>query len=712
MQRGRIEEGRALRSAFLSGRHARGANHGVDVTGATRTENVSSCVGTRGNNPIQDNSAEKMMDHMIWSAYLYALNLVTIVTAIVILVSTLDDLTLDACYWSFEIGRILRREKSQTIDIGMLRTLEERHLALMVPAWKEYDVIAKMIENTLATLEYERYVIFVGTYHNDAETTAEVERMVRRYPGRVTRATVMNDGPTCKADCLNWIVEAILRYEAVHHIQFAGVVMHDCEDVIHPVELKYLNHAVAESDLVQLPVLSLPRKWNEFVAGCYLDDFSETHQKDVPVRARLTGIVPGAGVASCYSRRSIEAAMKERNGCPFNTSSLTEDYDFSFRLRDLGMKETFARFPLSDIARDTGRERAGSSVVNRNLLATREYFPKTFRTAYRQRARWILGIAFQGWEQLGWKGNLLTRYMFFHDRKGIVTSLFSVIAYGVLLNFLLLAALQKAGHAIPAGATALAAGSWVAPLLWVNTAMLFARAGQRYHFVSKLNGPVQGLLSIPRMFVNNLINFYAVCRAWRIYLGHLVSGKPIAWDKTSHTYLSNQELGKARLKIGEILVGWGVVTLEQLQASLEKQLICGKRLGELLIEGSALSTESLADAIAEQAELPRVCLGNVAVGHFADSLAFELQYAYRAVPFSTADDGTLNIAVGRPLTPDEQDVVRRGARTKVAYFIACDLEISAELARHSRFVELARVRDGDPAAQQGAPAKKPSGEQA
>ena len=327
----------------------------------------------------------------------------------------------------------------------------------MVPAWKEYDVIAKMIENTLATLEYERYVIFVGTYHNDAETTAEVERMVRRYPGRVTRATVMNDGPTCKADCLNWIVEAILRYESVHHIQFAGVVMHDCEDVIHPVELKYLNHAVADSDLVQLPVLSLPRKWNEFVAGCYLDDFSETHQKDVPVRARLTGIVPGAGVASCYSRRSIEAAMKERNGCPFNTCSLTEDYDFSFRLRDLGMTETFARFPLSDIARDTGGQRANGNVVNRNLLATREYFPKTFRTAYRQRARWILGIAFQGWEQLGWKGNLLTRYMFFHDRKGIVTSLFSVVAYAVLLNFLLLAALQHAGVALPAGASAIMA---------------------------------------------------------------------------------------------------------------------------------------------------------------------------------------------------------------------------------------------------------------
>ncbi|KVR35898.1 phage receptor protein [Burkholderia ubonensis] len=649
-----------------------------------------------------------MINNLLWTPYLYAINVISVVTAIVILVSTLDDLVLDACYWAFEIGRILRREKTPTVDVGMLRAMEERHLALMVPAWKEYDVIAKMVENTLTTMEYERYVIFVGTYHNDAETTAEVERMVRRYPGRVTRATVMNDGPTCKADCLNWIIAAILRYEEIHRVQFAGVVMHDCEDVIHPIELKYFNHAVADSDLIQLPVLSLPRKWNEFVAGCYMDDFSESHQKDVPSRARLTGVVPGAGVASCYSRRAIEAAMKERDGCPFNTSSLTEDYDFSFRLRDLGMKETFARFPLSDITNKAGATRTNGRAVSRNLLATREYFPKTFRTAYRQRARWILGIAFQGWEQLGWKGDFLTRYMFFHDRKGVVTSLFSVIAYGVLINFVSLAALQRFGYVVPVHASLVTLGEWITPLLSVNSTMLFARAWQRYHFVSRLNGPVQGLLSIPRMFVNNLINFYAVCRAWRIYIGHLVSGKPIAWDKTSHTYLSNAELGKTRSKIGEILVGWGVLTPEQLQASLETQLTCGKRLGDLLIESSAISAVSLADAIAEQADLPRVSLGNVAVGHFADSLAFELQYAYRAVPFSTADDGTLNIAVGRPLTQDERDVVRRSAKTNVAYFIACDAEITAELARHTRFVEFARGREGDG---QVFPAGKTAGEQ-
>jgi adsorption protein B len=115
-----------------------------------------------------------------------------------------------------------------------------------------------------------------------------------------------------------------------------------------------------------------------------------------------------------------------------------------------------------------------------------------------------------------------------------------------------------------------------------------------------------------------------------------------------------------------------VLSLEQLQACLDKQVTCGKRLGELLLDASMLSTESLADAIAEQADLPRVSLGNVAVGHFADSLAFELQYAYRAIPFSTADDGTLNIAVGRPAPPGRTGGrATRRAQRRVLHRVRC-----------------------------------------
>ena len=643
----------------------------------------------------------------IWSWYLDGLNVVAMATAIVIFVSTIDDLFLDAFYWALELKRLLRREQKANVDAQTLRALDERYLAIMVPAWKEYDVIAKMIDNTLATMEYERYIIFAGTYHNDAETTAEVERMVRRHPGRVVRATVLNDGPTCKADCLNWIIAAIRRYETAHHIQFAGVVMHDCEDVIHPIELKYFNYAIEDSDLVQLPVLSLPRKWNEFVAGTYMDDFSETHQKDIPSRQWLTGIVPGAGVALCYSRRAIEAVSVERDGKPFNTTTLTEDYDFSFRLRELGMKETFARFPLPDVVRDqVGRHRHRVASA-RNLLATREYFPSTLRTAYRQRTRWILGIAFQGWQQLGWQGSWRDRYMFFRDRKGMVTSIISIVAYAVLVNYLSVAGLRATGIASPGEEGAALVSGALAPLLMINSVMLALRLSERFYFVAKLNGALQGVLSLPRLFVNNLINFMAVCRAWRIFINHLITGKAIAWDKTSHTYLSNDQLGKARRKLGEILVEWGVVTMAQIEACLARQAECGKRLGELLLESEAISIESLADALAEQAELPRVSLANVVSGRFKAAFAPELQHAYRAVPFSTADDGTLNVAVGSPLTEDERQTVKRAAGCNVAYFVASDAEITAELARHARFSDAERAGGMAAYAQRVAQAAKP-----
>lgn len=313
------------------------------------------------------------MSHAVWEAYLALLNTMTVATALVILISTADDFFLDAFYWVRELW--LWRSASRlpaTISAQTLREREERYLAIMVPAWKEYDVIAKMVENTLATMEYTRYIIFAGAYRNDAETTTEVDRMVRRYPGRVVRATVAHDGPTCKADCLNTIVQTIVRYEAGHGIRFAGVIMHDCEDVIHPLELKYFNYFIGDQDLVQLPVLSLERKWYEWVAGTYMDDFSETHQKDLVAREALTGTVPGAGVALCYSRRAIEAVMKVRGDAPFNTGTLTEDYDFSFRLHEPGHARGVRA--LSDLReRGAGRrcERQAAHALARGAPARR-----------------------------------------------------------------------------------------------------------------------------------------------------------------------------------------------------------------------------------------------------------------------------------------------------------------------------------------------------
>ncbi|AXV78967.1 MULTISPECIES: glycosyl transferase family protein [Ralstonia solanacearum species complex] len=631
------------------------------------------------------------MSHAVWEAYLALLNTMTVATALVILISTADDFFLDAFYWVRELWlwHSEDRRLPATISAQTLREREERYLAIMVPAWKEYDVIAKMVENTLATMEYTRYIIFAGAYRNDAETTTEVDRMVRRYPGRVVRAAVTHDGPTCKADCLNTIIQTIVRYEAGHGIRFAGVIMHDCEDVIHPLELKYFNYFIGDQDLVQLPVLSLERKWYEWVAGTYMDDFSETHQKDLVAREALTGTVPGAGVALCYSRRAIEAVMKVRGDTPFNTGTLTEDYDFSFRLRELGMREAFVRFPICETTEPAtdasgklrtrwrlGRRRG----VRPQLLATREYFPSTFRTAYRQRARWILGIAFQGWLQMGWDGDLVARYFFFRDRKGVVTALFSIFAYVLSLNYLMLAWAWRAGWLHLDGAQFVVASSWMQSMLAVNAVLLFNRLAQRVYFVGRLNGPLQGMLCLPRLVINNFINFFSVCRAWKIFLIYCMTGKPIAWDKTQHTYLSNDALGRTRCRLGETLIRWEALTQPQLDQALAIQQQTGKRLGQILLQEGMVTPDTLADALAEQADLPRVSLTNVVLGALVDCLPRDLAVRHHVVPFSIGEDGSLNIAVSELPDGEVLEELARAAGRKVACFMACDHEMSAELA--------------------------------
>ena len=48
-----------------------------------------------------------------------------------------------------------------------------------------------------------------------------------------------------------------------------------------------------------------------------------------------------------------------------------------------------------------------------------------------------------------------------------------------------------------------------------------------------------GLMSVPRLIVANFVNFFAAVRATQIYLAHRISGAPLVWDKTSHSYPVN-----------------------------------------------------------------------------------------------------------------------------------------------------------------------------
>ena len=150
-----------------------------------------------------------------------------------------------------------------------LASADERPLAIMVPAWQETGVIGLMAETAASTLAYENYHIFVGTYPNDPETQADVDLVCARFPN-VHKVVCARPGPTSKADCLNNILDAILRFETLIRLEFAGFILHDAEDVVCAEELRLFNHLVARKDLIQIPVYPFERHWTRFTSLHYM----------------------------------------------------------------------------------------------------------------------------------------------------------------------------------------------------------------------------------------------------------------------------------------------------------------------------------------------------------------------------------------------------------------------------------------------------------
>lgn len=531
--------------------------------------------------------------------YYRGLEVVTAVVGVIILLSSMDDLFIDAWFWLRELRRSLTVKRRYTaLSAEELRAKPEQPLAIMVPAWLEYDVISSMLETMVSTLEYKDYMIFAGTYQNDQRTIDEVERMRRRYR-KLIRVEVPHDGPTCKADCLNWIVQAIFAQNAKQPVPFAGVILHDSEDVLHPLELKYYNYLLPRIDFIQLPVTSLERHWHELVAGTYMDEFAEWHTKDLVVRESLSKMVPSAGVGTCFSRRALEELAAETNNQPFNTDTLTEDYDIGARLAQRGMKQIFGKFEVEYVTRRRSWFGLGPERVStiRMPLGVREYFPNTFRTAYRQKARWTLGIGLQGWQQVGWTGSLANRYLLFRDRKGLVTSFIAILAYVLLANFFVFFLADKFGWWKVYYPSYFRPGGWLVILMWLNAVALLLRVVQRAYFVGRMYGWEHAVLSIPRMIVGNFINAMAAARAWRLFIAHLITGKRLAWDKTMHDFPSTDQLSQQRQRLGELLLSWQAIDQDTLARALEIQAREKKPLGQILTEQGWLDEGTLSEAI-------------------------------------------------------------------------------------------------------------------
>jgi adsorption protein B len=304
------------------------------------------------------------------------------------------------------------------------------------------------------------------------------------------------------------------RWEAAEGRAFLAVVLHDAEDVVHRDALRVIGMLAPRFALVQLPVLPLTtRGWNG-VAGHYCDEFAEAHGKSLLVREALGAAIPSAGVGCGFNRQALGRIAAARNDSPFDASSLTEDYELGLRLGDDGGRGILVRM----------RDARG------RLIATREYFPDTFEAAIRQKARWTVGIALAGWDRMGWSGPWRERWMRLRDRRAAIAAIVLAAAY---VGFLLSGFIQAANWM-----TDRTPSAWPVLLNWTLQAtgwLLAWRLAVRMMFVWRAYGFWQGVLSIPRTFVANMIAMMAAWRAVSIYVRHL-RGQALAWDKTAHRF--------------------------------------------------------------------------------------------------------------------------------------------------------------------------------
>jgi adsorption protein B len=504
---------------------------------------------------------------------------------ILFLISGLDDLFMDAVnYVRLIYRRLFLRKSIKPVTRDQLAAEPEKPIAIMIPAWNESAIIQRMLLNTAGALDYNNFHIFVGTYPNDEPTAHEAQKVREIFPNMEIIVTPA-EGPTNKADCLNWIYQGILRFEKQHGIHFEAFVMHDAEDIVHPLWLRFVNHLIPRIDFIQLPVFPLEGPWHHWVAGIYRDEFAENHTKDMRAREVLSDALPSAGVGTALSRKTIEWLARQHNNQIFDIRSLTEDYLLGILLSKMPGKKIFLQQWVQYNQKKPRRfGRGQKEVVVCQPVATREYFPNSFASAVRQKSRWILGIALQGWSA-GWTRSMGTNYFLYRDRKALITNLVVIPGYLVALYWL--------------GVTAY---NWMSPdtaipplvevhepyfkLAMVVLAMLTWRVANRVYATTRIYNAFEGLLAIPRLIVGNVVNFCATLMAIQRFISSKISGKTPEWGKTEHAWPSEEQLSQYRLKLGDLLLERRMVTTDQLEKALAVQKESGEEALDIYLKES------------------------------------------------------------------------------------------------------------------------------
>lgn len=433
------------------------------------------------------------------------------ILALVTLAFSLDDLFIDVIAYR----RGLRPRIIKENELAEIQSRHQRRIGIIVANWKESDVIEWMVRGNIRRLKYDNYHFFLGVYPNDIETLQAAQRASVLFPQHVTVIVNTLPGPTSKGQMLNQIVQQVLESEEVLGVRWDAFLMQDSEDVLHPYSLSVLNDACDVADFIQLPVYSFVVPLSKWIGSLYVDEFSEVHTKDLLVRCSLGAAVPSAGVGTLIQRDLVLKLIEKQDGCFLNEDTLTEDYQLGMLSKELGFKTHFHCVALEE------------SEGKHQVIATREFFPDKLRASVRQKARWSLGIVYQGMDCLKWRGEWIDKYFLWRDRRGplnAITILFSAILFVLVAGtYLVNLPGPKETGGLPLDV-----------VLGVNVLFMFWRVGQRIRFVTYINGWRSAIGVLPRWFIGNFVNTLASVKAYNDYKTSKINGVRPAWQKTAH----------------------------------------------------------------------------------------------------------------------------------------------------------------------------------
>jgi len=129
-----------------------------------------------------------------------------------------------------------------------------------------------------------------------------------------------------------------------------------------------------------------------------------------------------------------------------------------------------------------------------------------------------------------------------------------------------------------------------------------------------------------------------------------VTGKRLAWDKTMHDFPSEDGLGNARQRLGELLVSWQAIDANKLELALNEGHAREAPLGRVLMAKGWLDEETLAEAIAFQSDLERGSLDPERLPREAERLPLADIVRHRVIPQGEDAQGRAILLTANPIS--------------------------------------------------------------